>query len=351
MDLRTELGSGPLDAALWLIGRDYGADEASAHQPFIGQAGFVLNAALKAAGLERIDIRIDNLVPVQPPTNDFARHSPDTLAWGRERLNALLRTYKPKVIVGFGNEVCAHLVGDTWPSDGIQALRGYLWDTVYGRVLSAVHPAAILREWTPWNALLQFDLKRAKREVELGAPPLARRTVNICTTPNDCDNLRGARYLSVDIENTDDLQLACVGFAPNVDEAWVIPAREGWQLDAIRKLCESSTPKVLQNGQYDRFFLKRFAGIELRNQAFDTQLAWHSLNPELAGKKTEVGYKKARSRRTAKSLKFLASIYTRDAYWKSYDFVSEDERYLLCGKDCCITLDISLKQMAQLETR
>lgn len=353
MDLRPELGAGPLTAPLWFVGRDYGSNEAFMRQPFVGDAGWVLNSALKAAGIDRAAVRIDNLCPMQPPGNDFAKHNPETLAWGRERLNALLAQHRPKVIVGFGNEVCAHLVGEAWPGDGIQALRGYLWDSPHGRVLGTIHPAAILREWTPWNALLHFDMKRARRELELGAPPLKTCRVHVVTHPLELGALhkamQGAPWLSVDIENTHDLQLACVGFAPSVDEAWVIPANDGWQLDAIQALCESATPKVLQNGQYDRFFVRRFNGFEIRNQVFDTQLAWHALNPELAGQKTDVGYKKRRTRRTAKSLKFLASIYLRVPYWKDYDFLTDEDRYMLCGKDVCNTLDIALKQAAQLE--
>jgi uracil-DNA glycosylase family 4 len=348
-----ELGAGPLDAPLWLIGRDYGAEEHKARQPFVGQAGYVLNAALKSAGLDRAAVRIDNLVPVQPPGNDFARHTPSDVLWGSERLTALLREHRPRVVVGFGNEVCSFLVGEAWPSDGIQELRGYFWDGPFGRVLASVHPAAVLREWTPWRALLDFDMRRAKAEVDLGAPPLVQRLVRIVTHPLELGALqkaaKHAQLLAVDIENTHELVLACVGFAPSIDEAWVIPAVEGWQLDAIRTLCESATPKALQNGQYDRFFLQRFAGITLRNQVFDTQLAWHALNPELAGKKTAVSHKKAGGKRTAKSLKFLASIYLRVPYWKSYDFADEMERYMLCGRDCCNTLEIAQKQTTQFD--
>lgn len=322
------------------------------HQPFVGQAGWLLNAALKSAGIERASVRIDNLVPRQPRDNDFANHAPETIAWGKARLDALLAQHRPRVVVGFGNETCAWLVGDAWPSDGIQATRGYLWDTRFGRVLSAIHPAAILREWTPWRALLDLDLRRARTELELGAPPLAERTVHIVTSQSEGEALinicRSAPLLAADIENTHDLQLACCGFAPSVDEAWVVPAHEAWQRAVIQTICESPTPKVLQNGQYDRFFLKRFAGVELRAQAFDTQLAWHALNPELAGKKTDVGAKKAKSKRTAKSLKFLASIYLRVPYWKNYEFETDEQRYVLCGRDCCNTLDIALKQMVQL---
>lgn len=353
MQLQPELGSGPLTAPLWVVGRDYGAEESVQRQPFVGQAGWLLNAALKSAGLDRATIRVDNLVPRQPRDNDFANHAPETLRWGQERLSALLTAYKPKVIVGFGNDACAWLVGEAWPSDGIQALRGYLWDSRFGRVLASVHPAAILRDWTPWRAMLDFDLARAKREVDAGAPPLDERTVHIVMDPMDARGFlaeaAACPLLSVDIENTQDLQLACCGFAPNTHEAWVVPAYASWQLNTIRLLCESATPKVLQNGQYDRFFLKRFAGITLRAQAFDTQLAWHALNPELAGKKAQVGYKKAASRRTAKSLAFLASIYLRVPHWKAYDFESDEERYILCGRDCCNTLEIAEKQMGQLE--
>jgi hypothetical protein len=48
-------------------------------------------------------------------------------------------------------------------------------------------------------------------------------------------------------------------------------------------------------------------------------------------------------------LRFLSSIYTRDRWWKDYDFESEHERYALCGKDCCVTLEIAEKQQRQLE--
>lgn len=303
----------------------------------VGQAGMLLSAALRTAAIQRVDVRFETLVGVA------------------ERLN----THRPKVIVAFGNDALRLLVGDALPDDGIQALRGYFWDTPYGRVLGAMHPADIVTDWTPWRALLDIDLRRARDEVAMGAPPLDVRESITVVTRHQLDQLHHAIdvaakapdfLLSVDIENTQDLKLACCGFAPSVDRAWVIPANEGWQLDAIRDLCESAVPKVFQNGQYDRLFLKLHAGgIIVRNHKFDTQLAWHSINPELAGKKVQIGDKKAKSKRTAKSLKFLSSIYTRDRFWKEYAFQNEHERYDLCGKDCCVTLDIAQKQARQLE--
>ncbi len=71
---------------------------------------------------------------------------------------------------------------------------------------------------------------------------------------------------------------------------------------------------------------------------------WHTLYPELAGAAQE----KRGTKRTVKALKFLASILTFDEWWKDYGFASEDERYRLCGLDCCITYDIAEQLLAEL---
>jgi DNA polymerase I-like protein with 3'-5' exonuclease and polymerase domains len=292
--------------------------------PLFGQASQILTSALRTAGL------------------------------GHAQVTTTLPNYatSPRVVVALGNDIAKQLVGAAWPDDGVHAVRGYWWDTPYGRVMGCVSPADIVTAWTPWRALLDFDMKRVAAEAAAGAPQLDKREVVICTTSAEVAELRTAMTASsltaVDIENTHDNVLACVGFAPTPQCAWVIPAYEAWQLDAIRELCESPAPKVLQNGQYDRFFLQWFNNVTLRNQTFDVMLGWHSNNPELAGKAVQVGNRKARAGRTAKSLKFLASIYTRDPYWKLYDFSTPEEQYTLCGKDCCITLDIAIKQQAQL---
>lgn len=297
--------------------------------PLFGAAASMLSAALRSANLGHA--QVTQALP-QP-------------------------TRETRVVVALGNDIAKALVGDAWPVEGVTAARGYWWDTPYGRVLATMSPADIVTAWTPWRAMLDFDMQRVARELAAGAPPLDERHVIVCTSALHVEELRdaiathssAAQPLSVDIENTRENELSCVGFAPTPQCAWVIPAHDTWQLDAIRALCESGVPKVLQNGQYDRFFLQWFCDITLRNQTFDTQLAWHALNPELAGKAVAVASRKARSTRTAKSLKFLASIYTRDAWWKEYSFQNDEEQYRLCGKDCCVTLDIALKEMVQLE--
>src|SRR5947209_7804969 len=45
--------SGPLDAPICLVGRDYGFEEQRAGRPFVGPAGKLLSRALVKAGIER----------------------------------------------------------------------------------------------------------------------------------------------------------------------------------------------------------------------------------------------------------------------------------------------------------
>lgn len=262
-------------------------------------------------------------------------------------------TVKPlPVILACGTQTLRALVPD---APNAQEARGYMWDTAWGRVVASMSPEDIVMDWTPWRALFDLDLRRALAEIRDGCPPFHVPDVTVVTNATLGEACwkacRAAEWVGADIENTHDLELACMGFAESINHAYVVPAGETWQRDLTRDLCKDpKVRKVFQNGQYDRLFLARQCGIETRGHAFDTQLAWHALNPELAGKKTEVGYKKAKSKRTAKSLKFLASIYCRAPWYKDYSFTSEHERYELCGKDCAYTLDIANKQAVQLES-
>lgn len=340
--------SGDPASPLWLLGRDYGETEAREGRPFVGAAGHVLDKALVAAGLQRERCFIDNVVRKQPAGNKWEAHAPGDVEAGVAAWRALVAQYKPKLVVALGNEALRCALGEppdgTHAVPGIQEARGYLWNSPLGpRVLGMIHPAAALREWTPWRALLDVDMKKAAVELRAGCPPLPERSITVIASKRDAIDvvtaLLKAPLLAADIENHEDFRLACCGFAPNASQAFVFPGHEPWQRDAIGALCESLVPKVGQNLAYDRYFLRKFCGIEVRNQVFDLMLGWHCLQPELAGQAQG-----KRSKRSEKSLRFLASLYTRQPWFKDYAFKSEHERYVLNGTDCCVTYEIA-KQM------
>lgn len=364
-------------ADLYVIGRDFGATEAATGIPFVGRAGQILNAGLRAGGFyitfelqeiagRRVERRtkgvyIDNVVRRQPPNNDWARHSQDDINKGVAAVQTDIARRQPKLIIALGNEafrVCMYKRSDDETSlPKIQQARGFLWDSPLGpRVLASVHPAGMDRQWLPWRVLFDVDMRKGKRELDLGCPDFPEREVTVVAQPWHLQELKNAvgaaggqhsgGLVALDIEG--DLNIRCVGFAPSIDHAWVIPFEQGWQRQAIKDLCESRLPWVLANGKYDRFCLSH-NDIELDRQAFDVQLAWHALNPEIAGKREKpTGKKKGYSRHTQKSLRFLDSIYTRNQFYKDYSFEDDAAMYHLCGLDCCSTLEIALKQEKEL---
>jgi len=162
--------------------------------PFVGPAGKVLDRALGYAAIRREKIYIDNLVRVRPPHDDFARHDPADIERDKAHLTDLISKHKPKLIISLGNEASEFLLGDLWPlnkqgrPEGITNIRGYLWDSWAGRVLTAVHPAACLPQRDPSKmneVLLQMDMKKAKREIEAGFPALPNRRVSIVTSEQE----------------------------------------------------------------------------------------------------------------------------------------------------------------------
>lgn len=66
---RLVMGDGNLDASILFIGEAPGKKEDERGLPFVGASGRFLNEMLAAAGLERSDVYITNIVKYRPPNN------------------------------------------------------------------------------------------------------------------------------------------------------------------------------------------------------------------------------------------------------------------------------------------
>lgn len=185
------------------------------------------------------------------------------------------------------------------------------------KALATYHPAAILRQYELRHVTV-LDLAKAKRE---SAFPEVRRPIRrIWTDPSleDCyqfyrQYIENAERISFDIETQGD-QITCLGFAPAIDIALVIPFWDlrhpggsywrtleeellAWRF--VAKVLAHPAPKVAQNGLYDIQFLWMKYGIAVANFADDTMLLHHSLQPE-----------------SPKALGFLGSVYCDEGAWK-----------------------------------
>ncbi|GEM_PF-247361 len=137
-------------APLMFIGEGPGADEDAQGKPFVGKAGQLLTAMIKAMGRDRTSTDpahaayIANIVKCRPPANrnPFTDESSACIGYLRRQI-ALVQ---PKVIVLLGNVPLQALFGQ----GGITRARGNWLDYNGIPVMPTFHPAYLLRfERTP----------------------------------------------------------------------------------------------------------------------------------------------------------------------------------------------------------
>lgn len=157
-------GAGDRNADWLIIGEAPGAEEDAQGEPFVGQAGKLLDAMLAAIDLQRgEDVYITNVLKSRPPGN--RKPEPDEVAACRPYLLAQIELIQPKLILALGR-VAAHSLLDS--HETIEHLRGQVHRFQSVPLVVTYHPAYLLRKPT--------DKARAWEDL-----CLARRTYNSLT--------------------------------------------------------------------------------------------------------------------------------------------------------------------------
>lgn len=158
-------GVGEPHAKIMLVGEAPGRDEDLLGEPFVGEAGRLLDRMLLAMGLQRSHVYIANVIKCRPPKNRYPA-APEVAACSPFVLRQL-RAIKPQVVVALGRLAAQTLLGTQQP---ISSLRG-TWQEVAGIPLMATfHPAYLLR--VPKDkALVWQDLQQVMAKVGLSRRP------------------------------------------------------------------------------------------------------------------------------------------------------------------------------------
>jgi len=151
-------GDGNPVADLMFVGEGPGQEEDRRGLPFVGKAGELLTQMIeKGLGIERSDVYICNIVKCRPPNNrtplerEVASCSPF--------LDGQIAAVKPKVIVTLGKPATSLLLGR---EVAITRIRGGWFEYRGIPLMPTLHPAYILRQYTPENRRLVWeDLKAA----------------------------------------------------------------------------------------------------------------------------------------------------------------------------------------------
>ncbi len=138
----TVFGTGNRSAEWMIIGEAPGADEDRQGLPFVGRAGRLLNAMLKAAGYERDDVFITNILKCRPPRNRDPKLDEAVACAGY--LHRQITLVHPKIILAVGRIAAQNLLTTDEP---LGRLRGKIHRHEYSGipVIVTYHPAYLLR--------------------------------------------------------------------------------------------------------------------------------------------------------------------------------------------------------------
>lgn len=139
---RTNLvfGRGNPKASLVFVGEGPGRNEDEQGEPFVGEAGLLLDRILFAMGFEREDVYICNVIKCRPPQN--RNPEVEEIAACEPFLKRQLDAINPSVLVALGKFAAQTLLQDKTP---IGKLRGE-WRTYNGiDLMPTFHPAYLLR--------------------------------------------------------------------------------------------------------------------------------------------------------------------------------------------------------------
>ena len=169
---RTVFGTGNRTAEWMLVGEAPGVEEDARGEPFVGQAGRLLDNMLAAIGLTRVgatpqSVYIANVLKCRPPGN--RNPAPGEVAACDPFLNRQIELVNPKLLLVMGRFATQSLLGT---DASIASLRGRVHRIeVAGRSVAVVvtyHPAYLLRNLAD-KAKSWADLCLARDVVERGS--------------------------------------------------------------------------------------------------------------------------------------------------------------------------------------
>ena len=171
---QTVFGEGPARARVVLVGEQPGHDEDLAGKPFVGPAGRVLDRALEAAGMARVDVYVTNVVKHfkwEPKGKRRIHAKPNQmeiaacLPW----LEAELDVVRPRVLVCLGATAAQALLGRKFR---VTKQRGEWVPSRWApHVMATVHPSAVLR--APDDAARHAEMERFVADLKRIPPVLA----------------------------------------------------------------------------------------------------------------------------------------------------------------------------------
>lgn len=154
----TVFGVGDTKADWLIVGEAPGENEDLQGEPFVGQAGKLLDNMLKALGLDRNNkVYIANVLKCRPPGN--RNPEPEEVAQCEPFLRRQVQLLQPRIVLAMGRFAVQALLGSSEP---IGKLRGRAHQYMGIPLVVTYHPAYLLRN-LPDKAKAWADLCLAQQ--------------------------------------------------------------------------------------------------------------------------------------------------------------------------------------------
>ena len=171
---RTNLvfGTGNPGARLLFVGEAPGRDEDLQGEPFVGEAGQILNRIITRMGLNREDVYICNVLKCRPPGN--RNPEPAEIEQCGPFLLRQVQAIAPEIIVALGTFAAQTLLGTKAP---ISKLRGTFHDYHGIPLMPTFHPSFLLHNkkdtgkfWDVWD-----DMVKVLGKLDMPVPDVKRK--------------------------------------------------------------------------------------------------------------------------------------------------------------------------------
>lgn len=341
---------GSLSARLVVVGEAPGEREDVAKRPFVGATGATLADWWRQSGLQRSDFYLTNVLKERPPNNDLTKVDPNEIRHAIADLRAELDMLEdPWLIVPMGNLALSAVLGKTGILKHRGSIYGYERSGGLVKTIPTIHPAATFREPRLGKRCIR-DWQRIAGDSQFRELRLPEREHYIRPSLADVEHFvrlvdKEADSLALDIETPRGVW-TCIGFSYDAGFSITIPlTRQYWGDDCERiwqlvaGLLASDIPKTMQNGLFDSYYI-RWHGLVVNNWQWDTLAMHHALEPV-----------------DEHSLAYMASLDTREPYWKDEakdpDEMAkyarhEDAFWVYNGKDVAVTYELQETYFEQL---
>lgn len=361
------------------IGEAPGEIEDKKGKQWQGQAGKRLRQAYEELGIDLFEDCLNfNAVNCRPMDAKGKNRTPtgQEILHCRRRVLDVIRKYKPKLIVLFGQTALQSVIGWRWTKQvgSISRWRGFtIPDYEYKAwVCPVFHPSYIdersdaIEIQTIWKQ----DLERAISMLDQPLPSTDPQKDEECIhyiSIEDLDHIEFGPYIAIDYETTGlkpyakGHRIVCVSIAVSENEVkvFMLPNEQSEQEPLKRLLASRKIGKIAHNMKFEEMWSREYLGQPVINWVWDTMLAAHVIDnrPEITGLKFQtyihfgqVGYDdevskylKSKDDKNANEFNNIDALINTEA--------GRHELMKYCALDSLYTFRLARLQMAQLGKR